>query len=274
MANEQANEMVKKEHEVSYEVNGKEVKLSPSIVAQFVTKGEGKISKQEAVNFIQLCHGAGLNPFLNEAYLVKFGTKPAQMIVSKEAFMKRAESNPSFRGFKAGIIVERGDEMKKLDGALKMSKDKLIGAWAEVYREDRDVPIYVEVSMEEFSKGQSTWKQQPSNMIRKVAVVNALREAFPSSLGAMYTEDDKNPQEAQNKPEDVTEEKGKAMLDLINDDDEEETNQNNDEAQDLLNQAQEQKQMKQAEKVEGDANDNGDEGTQEELFEGATTNPK
>src|SRR5690554_836745 len=30
----------------------------------------------------------------------------------------------------------------------------------------------------------------PLNMIRKSAIVNGLREAFPDSLGAMYTEDD------------------------------------------------------------------------------------
>jgi phage recombination protein Bet len=230
-----ANEVAKKtEHEVQYEVNGKEVKLSPSIVAQFVTKGNGQISKTEAVNFIQLCKGAGLNPFLNEAYLVKFGDQPAQMITSKEAFMKRAEANTNFKGFKAGIIVERDGEMKKLDGALKLKNDELIGAWAEVYRSDRDVPTYVEVAFEEFAKYdkygknlQSTWKNQPANMIRKVAVVNALREAFPNTLGAMYTEDDKSPQEVERDIKQAEKEKGSAMMDLMEDDQPEKENDEN-----------------------------------------------
>ena len=30
----------------------------------------------------------------------------------------------------------------------------------------------------------------PATMIRKTALVNALREAFPEDLGSMYTEDD------------------------------------------------------------------------------------
>lgn len=34
----------------------------------------------------------------------------------------------------------------------------------------------------------------PMNMIRKTAIVNALREAFPNNVGAMYTEDDVQPQ--------------------------------------------------------------------------------
>lgn len=194
MANELANKKQEK-YAVSYQSGGQTVDLSPSIVNQFVTKGNAKITGEEAVNFIKLCQYAQLNPFLNEAYLVKFGSTPAQMITSKEAFMKRAESNAAFNGHKAGIIVLKNNEMIKRDGALKLKDEEIIGGWCEVFRKDRDVPTYVEVSYEEFSKTQATWKQQPANMIRKVAVVNALREAFPNSLGALYTEDDKSPQE-------------------------------------------------------------------------------
>lgn len=40
----------------------------------------------------------------------------------------------------------------------------------------------------------------PMNMIRKSAIVNGLREAFPESLGSMYTEEDK-PVAAELQPE-------------------------------------------------------------------------
>lgn len=178
---------------IHYEVNNEEVKLNPSMVRQFLVSGNGKVTDQEVVMFMQLCRYQKLNPFLNEAYLVKFRNQAASIITSKEAFMKRAENNPHYKGFKAGIVVARGDEMKHLDGAIKMPKDQLIGAWADVYRDDRTVPTHVEISLEEFSKGQATWKQMPNNMIRKTALVNALREAFPENLGALYTEDDKQP---------------------------------------------------------------------------------
>ena len=42
------------------------------------------------------------------------------------------------------------------------------------------------VSLEEYSKAQSTWKSMPMVMIRKVAMVTALREAFPEDLQGMY----------------------------------------------------------------------------------------
>ncbi|POH05655.1 phage recombination protein Bet [Fructilactobacillus lindneri] len=175
---------------IEYKSNGQEVKLSPSMVRNYLVSGKGNVSDQEIVSFMQLCKYQGLNPFLNEAYLVKYGSAPASIITSKEAFMKRANSDPHFKGFKAGILVQRGEELKKLDGAIKLPKDILIGGWAEVKRDDRDYPISVEISLDEFGKGQSTWKQMPMNMIRKTAIVNALREDFPEQLGNLHTDDE------------------------------------------------------------------------------------
>ena len=175
---------------VTFEVNGEEVKLTGNTIKNYLVRGNGDVSDQEVVMFTNLCKYQKLNPFLNEAYLVKFGNQPAQIIVSKEAFMKRAENHPAYQGFKAGIIVEREGELVEVEGAVKLSKDVLIGGWAEIYRSDREQPIKTRISLEEFGKGQATWKQMPLNMIRKSAIVNAQREAFPDTLGALYTEDD------------------------------------------------------------------------------------
>ncbi|MER2175699.1 MAG: phage recombination protein Bet [Carnobacterium sp.] len=175
---------------IAYEVNGNEVKLSGNMVAQYLTRGNGNVSDQEIVMFMQLCKFQKLNPFLNEAYLIKFGNQPAQIIVSKEAFMKRAETHSQYNGLEAGIIVERKDELIEVEGAVKLKSDVLIGGWAKVYRKDRERPISVRLSLSEFSKNQATWKDMPLNMIRKTAIVNALREAFPDNVGALYTEEE------------------------------------------------------------------------------------
>lgn len=175
---------------VEFEVNNEIVALSPSIVQQFVTKGNDKITKEEAVNFMMLCKYAKLNPFLNEAYLIKFDGTPAQMIVSKEAFLKRAQRHPKFNGYKAGIVVLRKEDIVKKDGQTLYPNEQLLAGWAEVYRKDIDYPVYVEVSLQEYSTGKSTWRTKPATMIRKVALVNALRETFPEDLGAMYTEEE------------------------------------------------------------------------------------
>lgn len=187
-----SNELVKKEdkQQVIYQVAGEEVKLSEGIVSQFLTKGNVAVTKQEAVNFIQLCKYRKLNPFLNEAYLVKFGKDPAQLICGFEAFKRKADENPKYQGYRAGIIVKSGDEVVELEGAFKLPTDILVGGWCEVYVEGKKHPVVAKVSFQEYDKGMSLWKKIPCTMIRKVAISQALREAFPSDIGSMYTQEE------------------------------------------------------------------------------------
>lgn len=175
---------------VSYEVAGQTVKLSYTIVRNFLTKGNKNVADADIVQFIQICKFNQLNPYLGEAYLVKYGEQPAQMIVSKEALMKRAEANEHYQGFTAGIIVKRGDSIEYLEGTFYLGGDVLVGGWCRVHRDDRKTPIYQSVNLSEYDKKQSTWKEKPSTMIRKIAIVQAMREAFPTQLGAMYTREE------------------------------------------------------------------------------------
>lgn len=191
--NSQANLPAEREQgSVTYQVAGQDVKLSYNIVRNFLTKGNGSVSDQDIVQFISICKYNQLNPFLNEAYLIKFGTQPATMIVSKEAFFKRAEENDKYEGIQAGIIVIRNGETVELEGSFYLETDKLVGGWAKVYRSDRKYPIVSTVQFKEYDKGQSNWKEKPSTMISKVAKVQALREAFPTQLGALYTAEEQN----------------------------------------------------------------------------------
>jgi len=175
---------------VQYKVAGEDVKLSFQIVKDFLTRGNGLVTDQDLVQFISICKYNQLNPFLNEAYLVKFGNSPAQMIVSKEALMKRADACENYDGIQAGIIIQRGDDLIELEGNFYTDGDKLVGGWAKVYRSDRKFPIVSRVRLEEYDKKQSSWKEMQSTMISKVAKVQALREAFPAQLGAMYTQEE------------------------------------------------------------------------------------
>lgn len=183
----------------TYQSNGQEVKLSFEIVRNYLTKGNSNVTEADLVQFISICKFNQLNPFLNEAYLVKYGNQPAQMITSKEALFKRAESVEEYQGIRAGIIVKRGGEVEELEGCFSMEDDQLLGGWAEVYRSDRKYPIVAKVSLSEYTKGQATWKEMPATMISKVAKVQALREAFPTKLGALYTAEEQriDPQEVE-----------------------------------------------------------------------------
>lgn len=180
------------ERKVEYLVDGETVKLSGKIVKDYLTRGNADVTDQEVGLFINLCKFQKLNPFLNEAYLVKFGSKPAQNIVAKEAYMKRAESHPQYDGIRAGLILERNGKIIEVEGSFITKADTLLGGWAEVHRKDRKLPTIARVSLDEYHKDQSTWKTMQKTMIRKVAIVQAMREAFPKELGAMYTEDEIN----------------------------------------------------------------------------------
>ena len=161
--------------------------LTADTVKNYLVSGNGAVTDQEVLMFIELCKAQHLNPFIREAYLIKFGNSPANIVVGKDVFVKRAYRNPNFKGMKAGIVILTKDgNMQYREGSLKAPGETLIGGWCEVYVKDIEYPIRSEVSMEEYSKGQSTWKQMPAVMIRKCAMVTALREAFPEDLQGMY----------------------------------------------------------------------------------------
>lgn len=182
---------------VVYAVAGQDVKLSYQIVRDYLVKGGGNVSDQDLVQFISICKFNQLNPFLNEAYLVKFGTTPAQMVVSKEALLKRADACTNYAGMESGIIVMRDGKSVELEGCFYADGDKLVGGWAKVYRTDRKFPIIAKVRLDEYDKKQSVWNDKKSTMISKVAKVQALREAFPAQLGAMYTAEESGIQDAE-----------------------------------------------------------------------------
>lgn len=144
---------------------------------------------------LSLIKGRNLNPLANEVYIVAYKKKTGgiefSLIVSKEAFLKRAAQCKDYEGFEAGVVaVDSDGVMHERKGAILLPGDTLIGGWARVYRKNFKVPVEIFVSREEYDKKQSTWNAMPATMIRKTALVNALREAFPEDLGNMYTEDD------------------------------------------------------------------------------------
>ena len=60
-----SNEILEKP--IEYEVNGEEVKLTGNMVKQYLVSGNGNVTDQELVMFLQLAKYQKLNPFLNEA---------------------------------------------------------------------------------------------------------------------------------------------------------------------------------------------------------------
>lgn len=188
---------------VKFEVNGATVELSPRIVRDYLVSGDKeRVTMRELVMFINMCKFNGLNPWLREAYCVKYGNEPATIVTGKEAFEKRAENHKEHDGHKAGIIVMKDDSESEEPiyraGALVLPNETLVGGWAEVWRKDQKETTRIEVSFDEYAGRKKDgslnrqWASKPATMIRKVALVQALREAFPKTFGSMYTADEQD----------------------------------------------------------------------------------
>lgn len=184
----------------SFEVNGETVELSPSTVRKYLVNGNGNVTDQEVVMFINLCRYQKLNPLVKDAYLIKYGNQPATIVTGKDAILKRAMRNPRYEGHQAGVIVmdEESGQMEYRVGSFVLPHELLIGGWAKTFVKGHAVPIESAVDFNEYagkkSNGElnSMWASKPGTMIRKVALVTSMREAFPEDLGGLYAAEEVN----------------------------------------------------------------------------------
>lgn len=181
--------------------DGEAIELTQAKVAQYMVSGNDRnVTDAEFMRFMQLCKANRLNPFINEAYLVKYGDSPATIVPGKEVFTKRAYRNERFRGMEAGVTVVANGQIVQRPGCMTLPGETLVGGWCKVHVQGYEVPIYEEVPLSEYNTGKSSWKKMPGTMIRKVAMCHALREAFPEDLGGLYdsaemgAEDEPEPQ--------------------------------------------------------------------------------
>ena len=155
-----------------------------------------KATDAECKIFLETCQQYHLNPFAKEAYLIHYDNKnddtASTIVLGKNCYLQMAERHPAYDGFEAGVIVLTADgQLLNREGSIVYDGDggeTLLGGWAKVYRKDRSRASYEEVKLSEYDTGKSLWNGKKATMIRKVALVHALREAFPSTFGALYDE--------------------------------------------------------------------------------------
>lgn len=173
---------------VKYQSDSGEIALDKQTIKNYLVSGDAsKVTDQELEMFLNLCKYQKLNPFLRDAYLVKYGTSSANIIVGKDFFMKRATANPDFKNFEAGVIVLTQDNqiIERAGSFYVKGLERLVGGWVKIYRQDGS-EFYHTVAFDEYSSGKSTWLKIPATMIRKVALVQGLRECFPSEFQGLY----------------------------------------------------------------------------------------
>lgn len=172
-------------------MDGQRMTVTFDDVRNFICK-EATIA--ECRIFLEMCKQYHLNPFTKEAYLIHYDNKngdtASTIVLGKTCYMKMAEAHPQYDGFEAGVIVmdEAAGELIHREGSIVYQGETLVGGWAKTYRKDRSRPFYEEVNFSEYDTKKSLWVTKPATMIRKVALVHTLREAFPATFGGLIDE--------------------------------------------------------------------------------------
>ena len=149
---------------------------------------------EECAFALEVCAIRGLNPFKRDCFFVKYGgsNPKLEIIVSKDFFMKKAMTHPDFEYFKAGVTVQKGEEVSNVERYYAYPGETLLGGWAEVKRKSIKVPFRAEVPLSGFKKDNRFWSSQPGpgHMIRKCAGTTVLREAFAEDFAGLYDENE------------------------------------------------------------------------------------
>jgi hypothetical protein len=105
------NEMVEYDWNNGHEKE--KIKLTASDVRTKISTSP-TVTDNEINDFMQLCYWKKLNPFIKEAYLVKYGNIKAQLITAKEIFDARADANITFDGEEVTHNYKRGMNLLEL----------------------------------------------------------------------------------------------------------------------------------------------------------------
>lgn len=133
--------------------------------------------------FLHIAKNYGLDPFNKEIFFWKIKGKPTIM-TSRDGYLKIADRHEEYNGL-VSDVVRKNDKFKRkaqgIDHEYGTNRGDIIGAYALVYRKDREYPIYVFSPFQEYFAGTRVWTQYPSAMILKVAESMALKRAFTVS---------------------------------------------------------------------------------------------
>jgi phage recombination protein Bet len=133
--------------------------------------------------FLHIAKTYGLDPFNKEIFFWKIKGKPTIM-TSRDGYLKIADRHEEYNGLVSDVVRENDSFRRKaqgIDHEYGTNRGDIIGAYALVYRKDREYPVYVFAPFQEYFAGTRVWTKYPSAMILKVAESMALKRAFTVS---------------------------------------------------------------------------------------------
>jgi len=171
------------------------VKLSVDIVRRYFCP---LANDGEIMHFMAVCKYHGLNPWLRDAYLIKYDkNEAAQLVIGKDTHAKKAEDHPAYKGDEGGIIVRTKDgTIEEREGEFFTDEETLLGGWAKIHRSDRERPKIHRVRLQDWIQTRRDgnpskfWRTTPAHMIAKVAMAQARHETFPNKYQGLISEDE------------------------------------------------------------------------------------
>jgi len=137
-----------------------------------------QLTQEEKLQFIEVAQAFRLNPFKREIHVAVYGEgeyRRMSIVVGYQTYLDRAERTGQLDGWRAWVEGQ-GEDMKAL---------------VEIHRKDWHSPFVHEVYWKEAVQrkrdGQPTyfWSKMPKFQLKKVAISQGFRLAFPSELGGM-----------------------------------------------------------------------------------------
>ena len=172
---------------------------------------EPRLTVSDFQSFIVKAQTFGADPLKEHIYLIPFNMqvydpvtrkkeskRMASVVFSYHFQLARAEEHPQYDGHTLTEGIGDYFDVVKSEVIKQPYYD------CEVYRKDRTRPVNFRAWFPEFKKTKqdwdtkkevlnAQWSSQPMNMLRKCALMNALKQAFPQELNGMNTEfDEKN----------------------------------------------------------------------------------
>lgn len=170
--------------------DGQGVTLTFAMVQDVLCKGRVKPNEQQVMEFMAKCQARGLNPLAGDCHMSIYknrdGSTTMSIVISKDYWVRVTHMQPTFRGMRAGIVVVNNGNVVPREGANVWPGEQLLGGWCEVKDSRWDWPLRQEVAFSEYDQGNSVWEDKPATMIRKVAIAQTLREAYPNAFQGSY----------------------------------------------------------------------------------------
>jgi phage recombination protein Bet len=136
------------------------------------------LSEAEAQQFIHTALSGNLDPFKREIYLAVYGegeSRKVTILTGYQVYLKRAERTGKLDGWHAWVDGE-GESMKAVVEIFRKDWSNSFtheAYWTEAVQKKRD------------GKPSSFWSKQPKFQLKKVAIAQAFRLAFPDELGGL-----------------------------------------------------------------------------------------